>query len=541
MLVALTLLVFGRIVSHDFVWDDDYTILTNPRLNPASLRTVLYYLTHAEFGLYIPLTYTGWVLLAIISSLVGQAAQGSALHPGVFHACSLVVHLASALVVCSILTRLVSVRWAAMAGAFIFAIHPIQVEAVAWASGLKDLLCGFFVLLMLRQYLVAWDFNASRGANDLVSTGSEKPSHPARHLTLITLYFVCALLAKPAAVYAPLLIVVIHLWVIRRPLRPLVVPLLIWMSLAVGASLLGRHVQPAYEVWQPPVWSRPLLAFDAIAFYITKTVFPLSLGVDYGRSPQHVFTSGTFYLSTCVTGTILLGLFLLRKQRPNLSWGACLFVIPLTPVLGFLPFLYQQYSTVADHYAYVSMLGISVMVSMCLARTHVRAWRFLTTAGVMILAGGSFVQAGTWRDSRSLFTHAFSVNPRSFMAASNLAATTMGEASPVESEHWSRQAIAIKPDYAPAYELLAKALFQQGRRAEAVQAAEAAIARYQQMPVVTRPDLSTLHVAIARQYVEMNQPAEAVSHLRASLEVRDDPAIRKMLGEIHSATRPSRP
>src|SRR5688572_10582352 len=142
LLAILTIVVFGRIVAHDFTyWDDSGTIHHNPRLNPPTVEKVLWYWGHSELGLYIPVTYTVWGILASAARLDAPDEFGIALNPWLFHAASLIVHVGSVLVVFRIVRRVIGGEGehevrpygdaASFAGALLFAIHPFQTETVA--------------------------------------------------------------------------------------------------------------------------------------------------------------------------------------------------------------------------------------------------------------------------------------------------------------------------------------------------------------------------------------------------------------------------
>src|SRR5947209_14020233 len=163
LLLVITILVFGRITTHDFTyWDDAGTIHHNPRLNPPTVKNVLWYWGHSELGLYMPVTYSVWGALAAVARLNEPDEFGIALNPWLFHVVSLIVHVGSVILVFQILRRLIGRDGPSFAGALLFAIHPQQSEAVAWASGLKDLLCGFFALLAIWEYMRFSDESAQR-------------------------------------------------------------------------------------------------------------------------------------------------------------------------------------------------------------------------------------------------------------------------------------------------------------------------------------------------------------------------------------------
>src|SRR5947207_1468158 len=127
-LVASVLLAYAPVFTADFtVWDDWFNVVENPRLNPPTWGGVAFYWTHSAFDLYVPVTYTLWAGLAKVAYVNEPDAWGSHLNSYVFHAANVLLHAASAVVVLEILRRLFRNVVAAAAGAFVFALHPVQV------------------------------------------------------------------------------------------------------------------------------------------------------------------------------------------------------------------------------------------------------------------------------------------------------------------------------------------------------------------------------------------------------------------------------
>jgi len=169
---------------------------------------------------------------------------------------------------------------AALAGALLFAVHPVQSEAVAWASEAKDLLSALFSLLAIRQYLVFREGENRRAY--LWASGA----------------FACALLAKPSAVVAPVLLVILNRGIQRRDWAGSLRGLSPWFVAAAAFTLIAAHVQPAAGLhFVAPVWLRPAIALDALTFYLGKLVLPLHLIPDYGHTSQSVVSSGALAYS----------------------------------------------------------------------------------------------------------------------------------------------------------------------------------------------------------------------------------------------------
>jgi hypothetical protein len=257
-LAVAILIAFSPALVADFSnWDDSYNIADNPKMNPPTWQSVEFYWSHSAFDLYIPVTYTIWAGLAKISYVPAADTSGWHLNPYVFHTANIVVHFGAALLAFSILRKLIPQSlFAAWAGAMLFALHPVQVESVAWIAGLKDVLAGMFALLTLRLYLE--DGSANRQGWCFI---------------FATIALVIAMLCKPIAMIVPLMAAAMDLILARRNKRQIAVRFALWFPLAVACAIVAKLDQPpkyAEVIVSPPM--RLLLAGDAIAFYLWKLV-----------------------------------------------------------------------------------------------------------------------------------------------------------------------------------------------------------------------------------------------------------------------------
>src|SRR4051812_36290366 len=145
LLLLLVLASMGRICTNEFAgWDNPSNISRNPDFDPPTLKGIAGYWLKPTQGMYIPLPYTIWGLLAYVARVEQPDLSGSRINPWVYHSANLAVHALTSLLVLATLRRMGLRAWAAWMGAAVFAVHPLQVETVAWASGLRDLLCTLF-------------------------------------------------------------------------------------------------------------------------------------------------------------------------------------------------------------------------------------------------------------------------------------------------------------------------------------------------------------------------------------------------------------
>ncbi|MEK6216745.1 MAG: hypothetical protein N2B03_05945, partial [Boseongicola sp.] len=153
LLTLVVLLVYGRVCSFGFiVWDDPGPVIDNRLVNPPSAGALLEIWQQPYFGLYVPISYTMFAAEATIARQTVPGVDGDRANPTVFHLGSLLLHTACVLLVFVLLRRLCGNAAAAFAGSLLFALHPLQVEAVAWISETRGLLCAFFSLLAILGY-----------------------------------------------------------------------------------------------------------------------------------------------------------------------------------------------------------------------------------------------------------------------------------------------------------------------------------------------------------------------------------------------------
>jgi hypothetical protein len=195
------------------------------------------------------------------------------------------------------------------------------------------------------------------------------------------------------------------------------VGLLPWFALSVGWAAVTRLVQPHRFAPDYPLWWRPLVAADALAFYLYKLACPVWLAVYYGRTPRYILERHDWgYYTWLVTVGVGSVLYRLRPGRV-VTAGALAFVLPLVPVLGFVPFDGLFLSTVADRYVYVSMLGPALCAAWLLDRPWCRdaARRPTVVAGTVVvlaaLAAWTHLQTFHWRSTTALMDQAYHVHP----------------------------------------------------------------------------------------------------------------------------------
>jgi tetratricopeptide (TPR) repeat protein len=556
ILLVATLVTFAPVCWNDFTtWDDNLNVSHNPYLNPPSFAGAAHFWVAPHMYLYIPVTYTVWSLIAAAARLDVPDAAGIWLNPTIFHAANLLVHLLAALAAYRLLLALTGRRGPACIGALIFALHPVQVESVAWVAGMKDVLCGMFSLLALWQY-VGCAQSETRADNPETHWS---PATWGRY-ALATAALILAMLSKPSAMTVPLVALVIDRWIVGRPWRRVLAALWPWALLAAACAIEAHQVQPVPNPADGGhVWARPLLAGAALAFYLYKLIWPAALAVQYHYSPQVLLHGRWIYFAWVVPVVVAIAIWLVRRRARWLAAGAALFVIGLLPVLGLVPFQFERYSLTADHYLYLAMIGPALVVAFGLSRLRERPLKVATgiiVACTIALAIRSGIQTLYWRDTQTLFEHTLAVNPNSDAADNQLGQIALDRNDPGQAEQLALNSIHSQPNEGDAYDLLGNALVRQKRMPEAAEAFRITVEkdpnnyaaltslgaisagrdldegiRLLRRAIAIEPTYEKAHVNLAIALARANRMREAV--LEAETAVRLNPADPQAQSLLH--------
>jgi Flp pilus assembly protein TadD len=531
LLIAIIAAVLSPVLQYDFVaWDDDQHIYNNPHFQSMTWDKVTIFWRAPYLHLYIPLTYTVWAVVWWIT----QFLRLDPLSATLFHGLNLGLHLGNVLVVYRLLLLVLQHKqptgehsiMSAATGAILFGLHPLQIEAVAWVSGLKDVLCAWWALVALWQY----------------GEYLRSPRRPRRwwHYGLATGAFAFALLAKPAAVVVPILAWLLATMGFGQHRLQATRALIAWLGIAILWAYWTKGQQPDTAMsYLTPWWGRPVVAADALAFYVWKLLWPVHLGPDYGRAPQVVLGHLWGYL----TGLILLGLgsILWRqkvwRQRGRLA--AAIFVVSLLPVLGWVPFFFQGYSTVADRYVYLALLGPALGLACGLRQLRRPGVIGVASTLLLLLLGvGSARQVRVWYNTFTLFDHALQVNPRSALAYEKLGTVLAQQEQFPAAVAYYTEALRLRPHYTTAHNNLGLALTQQGMFEDAMEhftralelkpdfigaysnlgwtlamqgKLDEAIAQYH-TALALQPDSAEVHYNLAHALARQGQLTEAITH-----------------------------
>ena len=517
ILLGLAIVTFGiyaQVIGHQFITlDDDSYITENSMVNRGvTLAGLDWAFTTFYAGNWHPLT---WITHMIDSQLFGMNAGGHLL-------LNALIHVANTLLVFWFLLRTTHARWPSALVAALFALHPLHVESVAWASERKDTLSTFFGLLSLIAYV----------------RYAEAPSSGRYVWTAITLAL--GLLAKPMLVTWPFVMLLLDYWPLRRfdltsrkevatklwPLLREKLPLFALVAAsAVITTVAQSHGGGVRTFTEFPIALRLSNALASYAKYVLLTFWPNDLAVYYPYT-----ATGTPVWQIICAAFLLIGIMAFclfqRKIRPYLIVGWLWFLGTLVPVIGLVQVGGQ---TMADRYFYIPSIGLFIAVVFGLAdiakTRHVAPSLSAGIAGGVLLALATLTNAQIhrWRDSFTLFEHALAVTPPNLTIENDLGSAMSRSGLHDEAAAHFEKALKITPDHYTSLLNMGVTRFYQGRLPEAVE--------YYQAALRSQPDAPKAHDLLGMALAMQNRSEAALDEIRRAVELAPkDTDIRKDLG-----------
>ena len=512
VLVAITIATYIPAMGNGFIWDDDQYVTNNALLRtPNGLRRI--WLEPRSTPQYYPLVFTTF---RIEYDLWGKSAAG-------YHVVNILLHAASAVLLWRILVFLgIPGGWLA---ALIFAVHPVNVESVAWVTERKNILSGFFYLAALSAALRFYLAEFSAGPRRWIIYGGA------------LLLFVCALLSKTVTCTLPAAIGLILWWkhgrISRREALTLAPFLVIGAAMALTTAWLEKtHVGATGSEWNFSFVQRILIAGRVPWFYLSKLVWPDPLIFFYPRWTVDSAVAWQ-YLFPIATLSALAVLWFLRKRTGRGPLAAALFfVVTLAPALGFVNFFPMRFSFVADHFQYLATIGPIVLAVAAIARwraPYVR-WAAAVCACVVVVAfiAIAWRQCYAYEDAETLMRDTVRKNDEAWMAWNNLAVLVVGRATaekdPAEASRLFQEAvgccdkaIAAGPEKGESYATRGEAYRRLGRRDLAMRDFNQALACR-----VENPETWRLR---GQLFVEENRMDDALSDYDHALRLRPNFAL----------------
>lgn len=501
IIVAMTVVAYIPALRGGFIWDDDDHLTKNPAM--VSVDGLKRIWSSLESSRYYPLTLTSFWLQRRLWGL----------NPLPYHAFNIALHAINAVLLWKILSRL-EARGAWIAAA-IWAVHPVNVETVAWITELKNAQSGLFFLLAMLLFMKFED--KGRGRDYAISL----------------LCGLAAMLSKPSTVVLPGVLLLCIWWRHRRwTWKDLsrVTPLI---AFAAGMSALTiveqrHHIERGIASESAlTVAQRVLLAGDVVWFYAGKLIWPVNVCFIYPRWELPV-DSVVAWLPLVGLVIVAVGLWQFRRDRwaRALTFGLGFFIIALLPVLGFFDIYFFRYTFVADHFQYLPSIGLIALGAAGLEFASQRSRNFGTLAVIIVLFGlgvGSWRQAHVYRDLESLWRDTLKKNPNAWMAHNNLGATLAARGNVPDAITEFQASLRINPNNVEAHNNLAAALVRQGRLQEAI--------GHWELVLQIKPDFAEVHSDLAAALMQAGKLDAAVQHYQRALKMKPDiPEAHNNLG-----------
>jgi Flp pilus assembly protein TadD len=462
LLAVVTLALYNPVNRHPFVnYDDDRYVTKNVHVRQGvNADTIAWSLTSTEQANWHPLT---WMSHALDVSLFR-------LNPAGHHLTSVLLHVVN---VCLLFLLLM---WAtkrvspSLFVAILFAVHPINVESIAWVAERKNVLCTFFFLLTLWAY--GWY--------------AQKPSWE-RYLAVFG-SFVAALASKPMVITLPFVLLLLDYWPVERvdkigektPWSRLALEKLPLFALSAASAVVTMHAQQTggavRSATEFPFGVRIANAINAYAAYIWKMIWPSHLAPLYPH-PGDSLPVWRVLLAGIILAIITALVWKFRSRR-SLLVGWFFFLGTLVPVIGLVQ---VGEAAMADRYAYIPLIGIFVMIAFGVSDiAEQRSWGFLpaipAAVALIALSFATYRQIRYWQSNEELWSHTLAVTSNNFVAEDNLGGALILEGREEEAHAHFEAAARINPKDPMSHSNLGTYYETHNQIGEAVREYEAAVA-----------------------------------------------------------------
>ncbi len=511
LLIAMTVAAYLPATQCGYIWDDDAYVTVNTLLSaPDGLSRIWF--SKDSPSQYFPLVYTSF---RIEYALWGLKPQG-------YHITNILLHAINALLLWRLL-RFLSIPWPWLAAA-IFALHPVQVESVAWITERKNVLMTFFFLLSL----LAWLRFAERSEN-------HQRAWPLYILSL--LLYMLSLFSKTTACTLPAALV-LSLWLKSIPIsskRWLQIAPYVLLGLAMGIlTTWWEHVHLGVnkiDFGLNPI-ERPLIASRALWFYISKLVLPVNLTFSY---PQWRINT-TAPLQYCWVAACMTAGWGIWHWRDKLGRGPiaaiAFYTATLLPMLGFILLYTFVYTYVADHYQYVACIGpIALAVG---AGFHITARvsglgksiaKIIAVAVLVTFGTLTWRQCHIYKNEETLWRDTIKKNPNSWIANNNFGKILHEQGRLNEALGYYRTALQEKPGYWQTHNNMGQLMLQMKQFEQAVWHFNRVLQAVPKDVILGENDkrlLRRLHYHMGLALSAEGKLDEAISHYRQALEIKPD-------------------
>ncbi len=512
-LVLITSVVYWQIQDHGPINADDFYLTTNKHIDEGiTCQSLFDAMRNVIAGIWMPLTYG---MVGIESELFGTDF-------GSYHLFSAFLHAANAIILFLLLLQMTRSVWKCALVATVFTIHPINVEPVAWLVCIRVVLCGFFCLLTIYLYVLY-----------------------TRHKTviyhLLSLFcYTASLLSVPMFLPLPFLLLLLDLWPLdrlRREKNALSLTNLsltkiryaIWekfpffsiMAVFLVFLLFLHDLSPTIESY--PLHERIFNIFFSYIKYIQQIIIPTNLAIFYPFPAS--FPSWKILGAVLVLTIITVFAFMTIHRYPFFLVGWLWFAGMLFPLSGIAQIGTQAR---ADHYMYLPMIGLLILlcwgISLLVKRLSIPAGitAFLAIIIIAVLAGLSWRQAGFWKNSVTIMTHAIRVTDRNYEAHNYLGQALASRGDLSAAVHHFKKALSIKPAHQKSNINIANTCSLAGNLEEAIPHLSRALEK--------EPKNPKLHNNLGALYEKTNNIQSAIFHYQRAIEI--DPKYIKAYANL---------
>ena len=535
-LVAATLTLYNPLTRAPFLnYDDAVYVTDNPQVRAGLHWSNIVWAFHTPAALdWHPLTYISY---EIDSTVFG-------VNPAGYHLVNILLHATNAVLLFLILESATGFAWRSLAVAALFALHPVNVESVAWIAERKNLLSMLFFLLALGAY--GWY--------------SRRPG-VGRYLAVTVLY-AFSLMSKAQAITFPLIALLLDYWPLARlapadsaaasgsrvELWKLFAEKIPWLGLSfasasiairTGGDAFNYMIVPASAAGLP-FWVRFGNAAISYVKYVEKAFWPANLAVIYPH-PGPSISIAAIVFSTLVLAAVTTLVVMSYRRRPYFV-GWFWYLGTLVPMIGLVQI---GIHSMADRYAYIPLLGIFVIVCWG-AADLIKRWRIPSAAvacaaAVILLALGFALhrQVSFWNDNVTLWTHTRAITALNFTTEDNLASALIAQGRIEESVPHLLQARSLRPDDPQCRLNLATYEQMHGHYPEAIDG-YATVVRLTKNPTL----LANAHSNSGYAYYSLKQYDNAKREFEAALEQQPENSsayrgmglVAQRAGDIKQAT-----
>jgi Tfp pilus assembly protein PilF len=515
-LAVAALAVYGQVVSHQFInLDDDLYIVDNPMVNRGlTFKGIAWAFTTCSDQYWHPVS---WLSHMVDCQIFGLNAGGHLL-------VNLLIHVSTTLLLFLFLKRTTGASWPSALVAFLFALHPLQVESVVWAIERKNTLSTLFGLLSLLAYVryvevLSW-----------------------RRYALVALWLGLGLMTKPTLVTWPFVLLLLDYWPLRRlawqpaegigrftkawvPLIREKLPLFGLVAASLVVAYLAHSSAESQALVEAPFLLRLSNALVSYGKYLLLTVWPSGLAVDYPLPPfvpAWQLVAAVVFLLAVTAIAIREG-----RRRPYLIIGWLWFLGTLVPVIGLVQVGVGP--AMSDHFYYIPAIGVfivivfgltDIVIALRLGRAPIAA---VCAIVLLLMCSLSAIQVRRWRDSVTLFEWTLSVTSNNPLIENQFGVVLNRQGKHAEAIAHFAEALRVTPNYFQALANMGWALGQQGKAGEAIDFLKRAI--------TVRPKAANSHMQLALALVKQAKEDEALEHFSKAVELEpNDADFRTNLG-----------